>query len=85
MSYNDYDHTCSPDYRAENDGGEDELPVKLVIVSEDAHSQEEEDDAVAGRGDCLGSILHRCEALLADVLERVVLRSHSKTYDADNS
>ena len=47
MSYNDYDHICSPDYRAENDGGEDELPVKLVIVSEDAHSQEEEDDTVA--------------------------------------
>ena len=39
----------SPDYRAENDGGEDELPVKLVIVSKDAHSQEEEDDAVAAK------------------------------------
>ena len=49
MSYNDYDHICSPDYRAENDGGEDELPVKLVTVSEDAHSQEEEDDAVAAK------------------------------------
>ena len=49
MSYNDYDHTCSPDYRAENDGGKDELPVKLVIVSEDTHSQEEEDDAVAAK------------------------------------
>ena len=42
-------HICSPDYRAENDGGNDELPVKLVFVSEDAHSQKEEDDTVAAK------------------------------------
>ena len=36
----------TPDYCADNDCGEDELPVQLVLVGEDAHPQEEEDDAV---------------------------------------
>ena len=37
----------APDYCTENDCGKDELPVQLVLVREDAHAQEEEDDAVA--------------------------------------
>ena len=36
----------TPDYCADNDCGEDEFPVQLVLVGEDAHPQEEEDDAV---------------------------------------
>ena len=56
-----------------------------MVLGQDAHAQEEEDDAVAGGGQRLHRVLHRCETLLANVLERVVLRSHSKTYDADNS
>ena len=36
-----------PDNRAENYRGKDKLPVQLVCVGEDAHAQEEEDDAVA--------------------------------------
>ena len=70
---------------AEDDGGDDEARVVDVVLGQDAHAQEEEDDAVAGGGQRLHRVLHRCETLLADVLERVVLRSHSKTYDADNS
>ena len=56
-----------------------------MLLCEDAHPKEEEDDAVAGRGDCLDGILHRCEALLADVLERIVLGSHpvaDQAYDS---
>ena len=59
--------------------------MRFVFLSEDAHAKEEENDAVAGRRDCLHGILHRCEALLADVLERVVLGSHpvaDETYDS---
>ena len=37
----------APDYCAENDCGKDKLPVQLVLVCEDAHAKEEEDDAVA--------------------------------------
>ena len=37
----------APDYCAQDDCGEYELPVQLVVVGEDAHPQEEEDDAVA--------------------------------------
>ena len=55
-----------------------------MLLGEDAHAKEEEDDAVAGRRDCLHSILHRCEALLADVLESVMLGCHSKADDADD-
>ena len=65
--------------------GKDAARVVDVVLGQDAHAQEEEDDAVAGGGQRLHRVLHRCETLLADVLERVVLRSHSKTYDADNS
>ena len=36
----------TPDYCADNDCGEDELPVQFVLVGEDTHPQEEEDDAV---------------------------------------
>ena len=36
----------SPDYCAEKDGGKDKLQVQGVVVGEDAHAQEEEDDAV---------------------------------------
>ena len=56
-----------------------------MLLGEDAHAKEEEDDAVAGRRNCLHSILHRCEALLADVLERVVLGGHpvgNEAYDS---
>ena len=59
--------------------------MRRVLLCEDAHAKEEEDDAVAGRGDCLDGILHRCEALLADVLERIVLGSHpvaDQAYDS---
>ena len=70
---------------AEDDGGDDEARVVDVVLGQDAHAQEEEDDAIAGGGQRLHRVLHRCETFLADVLERVVLRSHSKTYDADNS
>ena len=41
----------SPDNCAENYGGKDELPVQLMRVGEDAHAQEEEDDAVAEKGE----------------------------------
>ena len=58
--------------------------MKLVIVSEDAHSQEEEDDAVAGGCQRLDGVLDRSETLLADVLEGVVLGGHAKADDADD-
>ena len=74
-----------PEDDAEQDGGDDEARMPHVLLRQDAHPQEEEDDAVAGGGQCLDRVLDRCEALLADVLERIVLRSHPKTYDADNS
>ena len=37
----------APDNCAEDDCGEDKLPVELVLMGEQAHAQEEEDDAVA--------------------------------------
>ena len=56
-----------------------------VLLSQDAHPQEQEDDAVAGGGQRLDRVLHRCEAFLADVLESIMLRCHSKADDADDS
>ena len=56
-----------------------------MLLSQDAHPQEQEDDAVAGGGQCLDRVLHRCEAFLADVLESIMLRCHSKADDADDS
>ena len=70
---------------AKEDRGGDEPGMGGVLLREDAHSKEEEDDAVAGRRDCLDSILHRCEALLADVLERIVLGSHPVADEAYDS
>ena len=56
-----------------------------VLLSQDAHPQEQEDDAVAGGGQRLDRVLHCCEAFLADVLESIMLRCHSKADDADDS
>merc|ERR1712106_201441 len=56
-----------------------------VLLRQDAHPQEEEDDAVAGGGQRLDGVLDRGEAFLADVLESIMLGSHSKADDADDS
>ena len=55
-----------------------------VLLCQDAHPQEEEDDAVASGGQRLDRVLHCCEALLADVLESVMLGCHSKADDAND-
>ena len=70
---------------AKEDRGSDEPGMGEVLLGEDIHSKEEEDDAIAGRCDCLHSILHRCEALLANILERVVLGGHPVCDEAYDS
>ena len=73
-----------PEDDAEQDGGDDEAWMIHVILRQDAHPQEEEDDTVAGGGQRLDWVLDSCETLLADVLESVMLRCHSKADDADD-
>ena len=73
-----------PEDDAEQDGGDDEARMPHVLLRQDAHPQEEEDDAVAGGGQRLDRVLDRCETLLADVLESVMLGCHSIADDADD-
>ena len=72
-------------HKAEDDGGNDEARVGIVLLGQNAHAEEEEDDTVTGRGKGLNRVLDGGETLLADVLEGVVLGGDSVADDADDA
>ena len=79
------DNMNKPDDEAEDDCGEDETCVEVMVLLDELEAEEEEDDTVAGGGEGLDAVLDGGVALLADVLEAVPLDSDAVGDDADDT
>ena len=73
--------TREPEHQAEEDCGDNEACVKVMLLFDQNQSEEQEDDAVRGRGQRLGGALDGRVGRGGDILQGVSFGSYPVCYD----